>query len=290
MWKPGSSNVEQPPSDCSPALGTPPWGNSEVEDDVLIGRGNAKGDPQRPCAPSSFLRSEGLYQPRHLQNQFWPAGPRVNIAKADDEVSASRLQELNRRPGQRGASGAPASRYSWHTSSSSSPPHPNSPTPSLHPGSLLPPQARDAEASTAGAVGAVQSRAGNSRLFIGGRPRLPGPRLALHNLPFLLPPVRSAGRGWVGGWEGSLMEPSLPLLPTGKLRASSSWALPLLTGMAAYDRRVNSPAPLGTAASLALGEVSCSGSFPSTATPPGQGSMQVPGPCLFSVTLGQLCL
>lgn len=86
------------------------------------------------------------------------------------------------------------------------------------------------------------------------------------------------------------MEPSLPLLPTGKLRASSSWALPLLKGMAAYDRRVNSPAPLGTAASLALGEVSCSGSFPSTATPPGQGSMQVPGPCLFSVTLGQLCL
>lgn len=213
MWKPGSSNVEQPPSDCSPALGAPPWGNSEVEDDVLIRRGNAKGDPQRPCAPSAFLRSEGLYQ--HLQNQFWPAGPRVNIAKADDEeVSASRLQELNRRPGQRGASGAPASRYSWHTSSSSSPRIPTLLLPPCIPAHSSLPRPGTRRPAPAGAVGAVQSRAGNSRLFIGGRPRLPGPRLALHNLPFLLPPVRSAGRGG-GGWEGSLMEPSPPYCPQG---------------------------------------------------------------------------
>lgn len=49
MWKPGSSSVEQPCSDCNPALGAPPWGSTEVEDDALIKRENAVCNPPRSC-------------------------------------------------------------------------------------------------------------------------------------------------------------------------------------------------------------------------------------------------
>lgn len=67
MWKPESGNVKQPPSDCDPALGAPPWGSSEVgDDDALIRRGNAVALVPLPL----FSGVRGLYQPQHLQNQF----------------------------------------------------------------------------------------------------------------------------------------------------------------------------------------------------------------------------
>lgn len=152
---------------------------------------------------------------------------------------------------------------------------------------FLPPQAPDAEASTAGAVGAVQSRAGNSRLFIGGRPRLPGPRLALHNLLFLLPPVHSTGRGWGGG--SSLVESSLlfPLTAHWETEGSPGLGTPSAYGRGCLgpQRLVNSPAPPGATVSLA-GEVGSSRHpsvpFLPTPPPPSQGKVQCLGLALFN--------
>lgn len=166
LWKPGSSSVEQPYSDCNPALGAPPWDNTKVEDDALIKRENAVRDPQWSCptptAPRFLLSQErGAVPSQAPAESALHCRAQINIVKANVKVVASRLQESNcSRAGSRGAAwsggrGPKAQVLLAHRLPSS---FLASQLPSSLPESLLmllPLQALDPEASTAGAEGAV---------------------------------------------------------------------------------------------------------------------------------------